>query len=316
MASDPTSPARAEPRGATILDLLAGTAGVACAVRPAFGPRSAHAWRKTDLGRLEWVTSLTLWACYVGAVGLAFLVATRHATYRRAARPAEWGVLALAAQYLFLALARLHATHGTSSILVSRLETGLEADLGPLGRLAAVTGAVCRDRRLRRCAPLARSPVPVPQDAAGDEPDVVLVLGALRRLGAGFRGDLPGGPRQGAGGGPDGLGSVALVASDPGPAGADVLGGLALSVAGAGRCGNASAWLCFPRSPACCIFIRQSRPFDHRRGSWLNWPFLLSWPMDSPRWWAGDWPWSAGGWPKPGTRQAVPIPAATRLPAR
>jgi hypothetical protein len=63
---------------------------------------------------------LALWACCVAAVGLAFLVATRQATYRRAARPAEWGVLALAAQYLFLALARLHATHGTSSILVSR----------------------------------------------------------------------------------------------------------------------------------------------------------------------------------------------------
>jgi hypothetical protein len=85
------------------------------------------------------VTAVALWACCVAAVGLAFLVATRHATYRRAARPAEWGVLALAAQYLFLALARLHATHGTSSILVSRLETGLEADLGPLGRLAVVT---------------------------------------------------------------------------------------------------------------------------------------------------------------------------------
>ena len=113
-----------------------GGSGVppAACLRASFGSHLAE----TKLGRLEWVTSLGVGVLCRGR-GLAFLVATRHATYRRAARQAEWGVLALAAQYLFLALARLHATHDTSSILVSRLETGLEADLGPLGRLAVVT---------------------------------------------------------------------------------------------------------------------------------------------------------------------------------
>ena len=136
MGAEPGPRTKIEPRATTMLDLVLGTLGIsfACALP------SGLSWfdlRSHSTALTFWfAVSVLIWGCCLGAVGLAFASLGRHAVYGRAARPAEWLVIALAARYSSLAITEFHARHGTASILVDRMESGLQADLGPLGRLA------------------------------------------------------------------------------------------------------------------------------------------------------------------------------------
>lgn len=124
-----------EPRAVTMLDLILGTVGVSCASALPSGLSWFDLRERSTLQGFDLAVSVMIWASCLGAVGLAFAVVGRHAVYKRAARPAEWLVIALAARYLSLAVTELHAEHGSASILVAQMESGLQADIGPLGRL-------------------------------------------------------------------------------------------------------------------------------------------------------------------------------------
>ena len=125
-----------EPRATTMLDLVLGTVGIALACALPSGLTWFDIRYQPATQTFEFVASVLIWACCLGTVGLAFAVVGRHAVYQRAARPAEWLAIALAARYTSLAITEFHARHGTASILVAEMESGLQADIGPLGRLA------------------------------------------------------------------------------------------------------------------------------------------------------------------------------------
>lgn len=126
----------AEPRAATTVDLLVATVGMSCA----FALPSGLSWfslpAAANLRSVELVTDFLLWGCCVVAVGAAFAVVARHYRYMRGARPAECLVIALATVYLSLAFTQLHAEYSSLSMLVTKMEAGLQTDLGPWLRVA------------------------------------------------------------------------------------------------------------------------------------------------------------------------------------
>ena len=141
MPTEPGGEMRREPRAVTMLDMILGTVGVACASALPSGLSWFDLRHRSVPPGFEFVSSILIWACGLGAVGLAFVVIGRHAVYRRGASPAEWLAIILAARYLALAVTQLHAQHESASILVTGLEQGLHAELGPLGKLAC-TGVI------------------------------------------------------------------------------------------------------------------------------------------------------------------------------
>jgi hypothetical protein len=122
----------AEPRAATMLDLMVATIGMSCAFALPSGLNWFSLQATTRRGSLEFVTDVGLWACCVAAVGGAFAIAGRHYRYDRGARPAEWLVISIATVYLSLAFTELHAEYSSLSMLVSKMETGSQTELGPL----------------------------------------------------------------------------------------------------------------------------------------------------------------------------------------
>ncbi len=138
MSSDPGGEMRREPRAVTMLDLVLLTVGVACASALPSGLGWFDPNRLSVLTRFEFATSALIWTSGLGAVGLAFVVIGRHAVYQRMASPVEWLAIILAARYLALALTQLHVRYGSASILVTSMERGLQAEFGPIARLAFV----------------------------------------------------------------------------------------------------------------------------------------------------------------------------------
>jgi hypothetical protein len=102
-----------EPRSMTMLDLVLGTVGIACACALSSGLSSLNLRDHLTVLTFEFAVSVLIWSCCLGAVGSAFAVVGRHAVYRRVAWPAEWLVIALAARYLSLAITEFHVQQGT-----------------------------------------------------------------------------------------------------------------------------------------------------------------------------------------------------------
>lgn len=122
-----------------MLDLVLGTVGVSCAsALPSGLDWFDLAGRRTAYDG-QFVTGVLIWSFCLGSVGLAFAVVGRHAIYKRAARPAEWLIIAMAVRYLSFAVTELHAETSSWSLLVAKMESGLQADLGPIGRLACTS---------------------------------------------------------------------------------------------------------------------------------------------------------------------------------
>ena len=153
-----------EPRAMTLLDLMVGTAGISCACALPPGIVWLPAVESEGIRPAVWVTSYSLWACFLGAVALAFVVVVRQVKYRRATRPAEWLAIALGSLYFVWALQQLHQSYGSLTRVIARLERDMHGEssvlwhiVGTVAGFLVIGGYVCVLMRHERLAPFLKT---------------------------------------------------------------------------------------------------------------------------------------------------------------